>query len=172
MIKKLIICLIEWCLRIAPDKGFFLALRVLWAKQRGAIIGKNFRLLHGYRIFGYHLIEVGDNSVIADHCYISLGPGDCKLRIGNDSNIGPETYIRNANHKFEDSHIPIAKQGHEAKDVTIGSDVWIGARCILLGGTKLGDHSVLAAGSVISFEVPTASIAAGNPARVIKKRST
>ncbi len=53
-------------------------------------------------------------------------------------------------------------------DVTIGENVWIGARCIILKGVIIGDNTLVAAGSVVTRSLPPNCLAAGNPARVIK----
>jgi len=54
--------------------------------------------------------------------------------------------------------------------VQIGSDVWIGANCTILGGVQIGDGAVVGAGSIVNKDIPAYAIAVGNPARVIKYR--
>lgn len=169
-ILRVFYALIEWSIFNYPQGDVGTRLRRRFVEKKFRRIGRNFRLMNGCRFIGMGMIEIGNDSGIADRCTISLGPGDHSLKIGDDSFIGPETYIRNANHRFDRLDVPIMKQGHESKDVIIGNGVWVGARCILLPGTRLGDHCIIAAGSVVSFEIPPFSIAAGNPARVIKKR--
>jgi chloramphenicol O-acetyltransferase type B len=69
---------------------------------------------------------------------------------------------------------PVAKTipGHPATkgDVSIGSDVWIGANAILISGTDIGHGAVIGAGSVVAGSIPPYSVAAGNPCRVIRPR--
>ena len=54
-------------------------------------------------------------------------------------------------------------------DITIGQNVWFGARCIVLKGVTIGDNSVIAAGSIVVKSIPANCVAAGNPARVVKE---
>jgi maltose O-acetyltransferase len=153
-----------------PDTRLGIALRREYVTLRVAAVGENFRLMKGCSIAGYHLVHIGNNSGIAEDVVVALGPGNKELRIGDRSYIGPGTYIRNMNHRFDKVDLPISEQGHEGTDILIGNDVWVGARCILLAGTKIGDHSVIAAGSVVSSEIPSYSVAAGNPVRVVRRR--
>ena len=57
----------------------------------------------------------------------------------------------------------------EKGPVRIGRNSWIGIRCSILSGVTIGEHSVIGAGSIVTHDVPPFSIAAGVPARVIKK---
>jgi len=101
--------------------------------------------------------------------------------IGSNVGIGRGTYIRTANHNFSDPDKNWMAQGHNAKkvltddgdffSVIINDDVWIGANCNILSGANIGKGSIISAGSVVSGEIPEFSIAVGNPARVIGKRS-
>lgn len=152
-----------------PHTGLGLWLRIRLALAKGATLGKGVRIGRGVEAT-WGLVTIGHGSILADNSIISLGPEGKRLIIGNDTLIGPQTYIRNMNHVFARLDVPIIQQGHEGADIIIGNGVWIGARCILLAGAKIGDHCVVAAGSVISNEIAPYSIAVGNPARVVKKR--
>ncbi len=153
-----------------PNTPFGMALRERYMRLRVPQVGRNFKVFRGCDFSGYELMRIGDDSSFAENCVVALGPGDHVLRIGNDTHIGPDSYFRNMNHSFDDDNTPILQQPHKGTDIVIGNGVWTGARCVFLAGTKIGDHCVIAAGSVVSCEIPPYSIAAGNPVRVVKKR--
>lgn len=166
---KILAAIIRFAILNWPNTPLGFAMRRWYMKLRGASLGSSFMLMRGCDISG-ELMEIGDGACIAEDVVVALGPGSNKLILGDQSFIGPGTYIRNMNHRFDDPDVPHSLQGHEGTDIVIGKDVWIGGRCILLAGTKIGDHSVIAAGSVVSHEIPPYSIAVGNPARVVRKR--
>ena len=58
----------------------------------------------------------------------------------------------------------------KTRPITIGDDVWIGSRVIILGGVNVGNGAVIGAGSVVTHDVPPYSVVGGNPARIIKSR--
>ena len=167
---RLCAVIFQWIILNWPNTAIGFAMRRKYMANRCACLGRSFRMLSGCSISGYHLIRVGDNSSFAQDVVIAIGPGNNELNIGDDSFIGPGCYFRNMNHRFDRLDVHIMDQGHEGSDIIIGNGVWIGARCLLLPGTVIGDHCVIAAGSVVSTAIPSYSIAAGNPARVIKKR--
>lgn len=74
------------------------------------------------------------------------------------------------NHGIDSLDIPIRAQAHTSKGVEIGSDVWIGTHAVILDGCNIGDHSVIAAGAVVTKSFPEYSIIGGNPARLIRDR--
>jgi maltose O-acetyltransferase len=128
----------------------------------------------------------GYGIVVKQHCYIGSGTGlrighrsqlghnariDQHVHIGDDVVMGPDIVIMTNAHAFEDPDIPINQQGHLGnRPVTIGNDVWIGTRVIIMPGVTIGDHAVIGAGSVVTKNIPAYGIVAGNPARVLRLR--
>lgn len=84
--------------------------------------------------------------------------------------MGPEVIMYTSNHCFQDTNIPMRKQGMEPLKKIIIDDVWIGARVIILLGVKIGIGSVIGAGAVITKNVLPYSIVGDVPAKVINKR--
>jgi acetyltransferase-like isoleucine patch superfamily enzyme len=92
-------------------------------------------------------------------------------RIGANVMMGPEVVIFSYNHATSRVDIPMIRQGFTACfPVTIGDDVWIGRRVIILPGVTVGSGCILGAGAVISRDVPPGAVAVGNPARVVRYR--
>ena len=121
-------------------------------------------------------VTMGSNcSVQSFAVLVGYGTAEDKcgeIRIGNDVRIAPHVMIIAANHKFDDVSRPIAKQGVEGKSIVIEDDVWIAGRANIMAGVTIGRGSVVAAGAVVTHDVPPYSVVAGVPARVIKKRKT
>ena len=133
----------------------------------------------------YRKFWLGDYSVIESFCCINNAVGDVIIgdhtRVGlHNTIIGPVTIgshvnlaqgitVTALNHNFEESSKRIDEQGVTTKPVIIGNDIWIGANAVILPGVSIGDHSVVAAGAVVTKDVPPHSLAAGVPAKIIKK---
>lgn len=106
-------------------------------------------------------LEIGPRTWIHYGC--SIAAHDL-IRIGADCHLGPYTnIIDNAYHEIED-HLTMPP----SRPVIIGDNVWIGTRVIILPGVTIGDRAVIGAGSVVTKDVPPRSVAAGNPARVLR----
>ena len=130
-----------------------------------------------FRLGRYSVIESGaciNNAVgdviIGDYTRIGLhntiiGP----VNIGHHVNLAQGITVTALNHNFEDSEKRIDEQGVSTTPVVIEDDVWIGANAVILPGVRVGTHSVVAAGAVVTKEVPPYSIVAGIPAKIIKK---
>ena len=108
-------------------------------------------------------VFIDDYCAIGHRCVIG---GHGGLHIGKYTLIGGFTYIIPSNHVYADPHFPYALQGESRKGIKIGSNVWIGAGCIILDGVSIGDNSVIGAGSVVSKSIPADSLAFGVPASV------
>ena len=91
--------------------------------------------------------------------------------IGDHVMMGPEVVMYTQNHEFMDSETIIRNQGYREYDpIIIGNDVWIGRRVIILPGVHIGDGAVIGAGAVVAKDIPSYSIAVGNPVRIIGYR--
>ena len=112
------------------------------------------------------VIEIGDDSQINNNAFIkSEGPG---IRIGARALIGSEVTIYDSD--FHDLR-PERRRGGQPNmaAVELGEDVFVGDRVLILKGVRIGAHSVIGAGSVVTSSIPDGMIAAGNPARVIRE---
>lgn len=118
---------------------------------------------------GDAVITIGNNVGLNFNVMINADSGG-KITIGDNVRIGPYTVMRASNHKIDDIDRPIYTQGHEPGEIIIEEDVWIGAHVTLLPNIKIGRSTVIGAGSVVTSDIPSFSIAAGIPARVIKMR--
>jgi acetyltransferase-like isoleucine patch superfamily enzyme len=94
------------------------------------------------------------------------------IAIGNDVLIGPSVIIHSANHNWDRSDVPIRRQGHTGKKVTIEDDVWLGARVTVLPGVTVGKGAVVGAGAVVTRDVPPYAVVGGVPAKPIRFRGT
>ena len=109
-------------------------------------------------------VIIGDHTIVGLHNTI-IGP----VTIGSHVNLAQGITVTALNHNFSDSEKRIDEQGVSTTPVVIEDDVWIGANAVVLPGVRIGTHSVVAAGAVVTKDVPPHSIVAGVPAKVIKK---
>ena len=112
---------------------------------------------------------VGD-VIIGDHTRIGLhntiiGP----VTIGSHVNLAQGITITALNHNFDDSEKRIDQQGVTTKEVVLEDDIWVGANAVILPGVTIGNHAVVAAGAIVTKDVPPHSLVAGVPAKVIRQ---
>lgn len=110
-------------------------------------------------------IDLGDDVVISRGAHIV---SFSNVTVGSGSMIGEYASIRDANHRFGDG-VRVRESGHEARPISIGSNVWVGRGAVLLAGTEVGDNSVIGANAVVSRNVPCNTVVAGVPARPIRR---
>lgn len=85
--------------------------------------------------------------------------------------MGADVTVITRNHRHDRTDIPMMDQGfEEERPVYIGDDVWIGDRVTVLPGVHIGNGCIIAAGAVVTKDVPEYTVAAGVPARVVKER--
>ena len=109
-------------------------------------------------------VMIGDHTRIGLHNTI-IGP----VLIGSHVNLAQGITVTALNHNFEDSEKRIDEQGVSTSTVIIEDDIWIGANAVVLPGVTIGQHSVVAAGAVVTKDVPPHSLVAGVPAKIIKQ---
>lgn len=108
-------------------------------------------------------LVIGENTSIGDRTEIHVGS---RVSIGRNCSISWDVCILDRDyHKFN-------RVNEEPKEIFIGDNVWIGCRAIILKGVNIGDGAVIAAGSVVTKDIPARCCVAGNPAKVIKENVT
>ena len=109
-------------------------------------------------------VIIGDYTRVGLHNTI-IGP----VTIGSHVNLAQGITVTALNHNFSETDKRIDEQGVSTTPVAIDDDVWIGANAVILPGVSIGTHSVVAAGAVVTKDVPPHSLVAGVPAKVIKQ---
>mgnify|MGYP006141088225 CR=1 FL=1 len=112
-------------------------------------------------------ITVGSDCTINPFCVLQ---GNGGIEIGDNVLIAANVSMFSANHVFTDPDRPIRTQGETRIGIKIGSNVWIGAGCIILDGVSVGDGAVIAAGAVVNRDVAAGSLVAGVPGRLVGAR--
>lgn len=110
-------------------------------------IGSGTYLNLGVMVAALELVEIGDHCMFANGCFISDG-----------------------NHRFDDPDMPVPWQGFDSRGPTrVGDNVWCGANVVITNGVQIGERSVIGANSVVTTDIPPFSVAAGAPARMLRK---
>lgn len=131
-------------------------------------LGEN-SLINSY--FSYHEprnIFIGKRVFISHH--VNIDAKGEKVEIGNDCLIAQHVFITTNKHGFDNVRTPIRIQREFQKSVTIGNDVWIGAKAIILPGVTIGKGAVIGAGAVVTKDVAPYTVVGGVPAKYIKSR--
>lgn len=154
-------------------------------------LGKNSRIISPLRLDGIKNIEIGDNVTIRSKAWICALPiaATPKITINNGVYIGhffhciaydaiviedkvliaDKVFITDNSHGYSDGTIPYMDQPvFSSKFITIGGGTWIGENVAILGA-NIGKQCIIGANSVVNKDIPEYSIAAGNPAKIIKR---
>ncbi|GAA2017242.1 acyltransferase [Pseudokineococcus marinus] len=128
-------------------------------------------------------LVLGSRSYVAAHAHVtgSVRTGaDCSLnascavrgdvRLGDGVRVGAHAAILGFNHTTTDPDVPVFRQPLVSRGVVLGDDVWVGSHVVVLDGVRVGSRAVLAAGAVVTKDVPQGAVVGGNPARLLKWR--
>lgn len=136
--------------------------------QLKLVLQGNNRIGKGSVFQGSQSIVLGRNSFCGCYCVFGINGG---LIIGENVMIADAVTIRDTNHMFSRTDVPMIYQGVTVNPISISDDVWIGHGAIILQGVKINKGSVIAAGAVVSKDVPEYAIVGGVPAKIIRYRS-
>ena len=137
--------------------GIKAIVKQLFGKSENAFVNPPFYCDYGFNI------EVGDNFFANYNCTIL---DVAKVNIGKNCLLAPNVAIYTAGHAV-DPELRAAMYEY-GMPVTIGDNVWIGGISVICPGVTIGDNSVIGAGSVVTKDIPSDVVAAGNPCRVIR----
>lgn len=150
-----------------PRFRIFIFLKKTLLLIMGAKIGKGVVIYPGVWIAPGRNLIIRDNVDLAKDVLITTSGG---VEIGERTLVGYRTQIISTDHTIPPigENFPIS--GDKYGKIVIENDVWIGANCVITAGVKIGEGSVVAAGSVVTKDIEKYSIVGGVPAKLIKKR--
>lgn len=145
----------------------------LHASDAEIILGNNNRIMKGAYVCSYvSNARKGEGIITGSECWIGINShlqsGQGGLTIGHNVLIGPNVVISTGNHDYEKTELSAIEQEFYGKPIRIGDNVWIGANAVVLGGVSIGDHAVVAAGAVVTDDVPPYTVVGGVPAKKIR----
>jgi len=180
----------EAALRVAPG-AIGIKMRAFLYPRKFARSPARLYIEPGVVINGWQNIILGDDLVFDRDCCLEartgaltigarsgfnrgvwIGADGGRIVLGTDVMVGPYVVFRAANHRFDLSHGSFREQGHEPGQIIVGNNVWIGAHVTLVAGAHIGDSCVVGAGAVVRDLIPEGCVAAGVPAKVIRKLSS
>lgn len=143
--------------------------------QKGLIFGDkvtvgSYAIIRPTNLYGGEAgvgLKVGNNSSIGPYSYIGCSG---YIEIGDNVMMSPRVSIYSENHNFDNVDKYMIEQGVTRSFVKIEDDCWLASNSIILAGVTVGKGSIVAAGSVVTKDVPPFSIVGGNPAKIIKSR--
>jgi acetyltransferase-like isoleucine patch superfamily enzyme len=139
--------------------------RLIWSWRLGAL-GPGSRLYPYVRIYSPRLVRLGRDVVLNDFVHI-WGAGG--VTIGDDTLIAAHSVITSQSHDIDAGGKGLLyRETNANKAVTIGRNVWIGSNVTIVPGVTIGDNSVVAAGAVVTRDVPAHALVAGVPARTVR----
>jgi acetyltransferase-like isoleucine patch superfamily enzyme len=146
-----------------------IALRYILLRSIAPKCGRNVSIFQNCYILNPHKLELGDNVSIHPLCYIDAAGG---ITIGNDVSIAHGVSIMSSTHVFADATINIKDQPVIFKSTHIADNIWIGAKAMIMGGITVETGAIIGSSSVVTKNIPSNVIVAGNPAKELKRRNS
>jgi acetyltransferase-like isoleucine patch superfamily enzyme len=150
------------------DQGVY-----IHACPAGVTIGDGTLVMYGSILHVYNFrglpnagIHIGQHSLLGEYTVIR---GQGGVSIGDRVYTSPHCQIIAVNHVFDDPERPFVAQGITAQGIVIEDDVWLGSAAVILDGVRIGRGAVVAAGAVVTRDVPAHTLVGGVPARVIRQ---
>ncbi|MEL4455017.1 acyltransferase [Lutimonas vermicola] len=144
----------------------FLKLQLLTPFNDKFKVGSNFKCGRGCTVSRKNNIVIGDSFFMGNYCHLASN-----LIIGDDVMLASFVSFVGGDHKFDNVTTTFNKSGKDVfKTTIVENNVWIGHGAIVLQGVKIGEGSVIAAGSVVTKDISKNTIVGGNPAIEIRKR--
>ena len=146
---------------LVPNYGWGLRFRGRWVQWTLKSHGKGLKISSMVNIYNPSRLSVGDNVYIGHGTYI----GDGDITIDDEVVIGPFCSVTGGNHRFKEGSVRFG--GYDYEPVRIGKGTWIGGHVSVLSGVSIGSGCLIAAGAVVTKDIPDGMIAGGVPAKVI-----
>jgi len=159
--------IVQLAIGILPSTHFFL-LKCWLLRICGIDIHSSARLCSSVRFLTSGHLAIGAGTFIGHE--VLIGSGDTSINIGSQCDIAPRVTIISGSHEIAVAGPRAAGIGN-SKPIVIEDGVWIGVGSIILGGVRIGEHSVIGAGSVVVSDIPSHCVAVGSPCRVIRSIS-
>jgi len=161
--------LLEHFVSNCPSNPLFSRLRYYFYRNAIGGYSGRFESMTGLAILRPEGVFLEDGVYLGRNVLLDAAGGG-SIHIGKKSIIGAYTAMFANNHSFQDPEIPIIDQGYEPGKIVIEDNCWIGSHVVILKTVTIGKGSVIGAGSIVTKDIPPMSVAAGNPARVIRSR--
>jgi acetyltransferase-like isoleucine patch superfamily enzyme len=113
-------------------------------------------------------LSIGDYSNIGAYCYVGCSG---KIEIGKNVLMSPYVSLFAENHNYQDINIPMREQGVTRSPIVVEDDCWLASKSTILAGVRIGRGSIVAAGAVVTKDVPPYTIVGGVPAKIIRQRT-
>jgi acetyltransferase-like isoleucine patch superfamily enzyme len=115
-------------------------------------------------------VSIGAGSHIGQWSCLWAGDSSGRIEIGEHALLAPDVFITASDYDFDAGPGPVMDLPKREHDVRIGSNSWLGAKVVVVAGVTVGDGAIVAAGSVVTRDIPENAVAAGVPARVVRMR--